>query len=243
LGICQTYLGNGAYACFASSTIAYGPASGNDQADLICQDFLKHVRAGASVGRACLQARLDYVARAVVIGGVDLKTLAQFGLMGDPALTPVKATQPVPHVTPKGAKAKGMGAGLPAALAAVARSARVSRRATLYEMARSIVASTLVVAGTAAKVAVKVSKNLESVAAQFGLKSPGIISLPVLRGPAARGLGGIVTKALSAGGAPSPTAVHTLMERRESAGRAILIKGVEVIDYNGTYESREFSSR
>jgi len=242
MGICQTYLGNGAYACFVSSTIAYGPPSGNDQADLLCQDFLKHVRAGASVGRACLQARLDYVARAVVMGGVDLKTIAQFGLMGDPSLTPVKSMQPVPHVIPKGTKAKSAGALAPA-LAAVARAARVSRRATICEVARSIIASTLVVAETAVKVANKVPKNLESVASQFGLEKANVVSMPVLRGAAAKGLGGMVTKALSLGGAPSPTAVHTLMERRETTSRAILIKGVEVIDYNGTYEAREFRSR
>ena len=59
--MCNTYLANKAYGYFGSSTIAYGPSTTNDQADLMCQSFLKQVLAGASLGRAALQARLDYI--------------------------------------------------------------------------------------------------------------------------------------------------------------------------------------
>src|SRR6185295_4052350 len=37
IGICSTYLGEGAYAFLGSTTIAYGPADENGSADLICQ--------------------------------------------------------------------------------------------------------------------------------------------------------------------------------------------------------------
>jgi hypothetical protein len=88
-GICNTYLAAGAHGYFGSSTIAYGPASGNGQADLICQFFLKHVLSGSSTGEAALRARLDFIQLLSVAEPTDLKTLAQFNLMGDPSLHPV----------------------------------------------------------------------------------------------------------------------------------------------------------
>ena len=56
-GICSTYLRDGAYGYFGSSTIAYGPNQGNGQADLICQYFLDEVLNGASLGEATQRAR------------------------------------------------------------------------------------------------------------------------------------------------------------------------------------------
>jgi len=90
-GLCNTYLGARAYGFFGSSTIAYGPASGNAQADLICQYFFEHIMAGASQGEATLMARQDFLKVLSVADPSDLKTLAQFNLMGDPSLHPVRA--------------------------------------------------------------------------------------------------------------------------------------------------------
>jgi hypothetical protein len=88
-GLCNTYLGSGAYGFFGSSTIAYGPAEGNGSADLLCQYFIRYVLEGASLGRATLQARQDFVSKVTVVDPADLKTLAQFSLMGDPSIHPV----------------------------------------------------------------------------------------------------------------------------------------------------------
>lgn len=88
-GLCSTYLSSGAYGFFGSSTIAYGPAVGNGSADLICRYFLQHVLEGASLGRATLEARQDFVRTSTVLDPVDLKTLAQFDLLGDPSIHPV----------------------------------------------------------------------------------------------------------------------------------------------------------
>jgi hypothetical protein len=90
-GICCEYLRSGAYGFFGSTNIAYGPAVGNGAADIITQDFFRHVLSGASLGRAALQARQDYVLKHSVLDPVDLKTLAQFYLLGDPAVHPVVA--------------------------------------------------------------------------------------------------------------------------------------------------------
>ena len=94
--ICQTYLQQGAYGYLGSTTIAYGPADSNGAADLICQYFLRSILNGSSLGHAALQARQNYVANTGQMDPIDLKTLAQFCLLGDPSIHPVaepKATR------------------------------------------------------------------------------------------------------------------------------------------------------
>lgn len=85
-GICSTYLRDGAYGYFGSSTIAYGPSEGNGQADLICQYFLNEVLDGASLGDATLRARHRFAQAYTHLDPVDLKTLVQFQLLGDPSI-------------------------------------------------------------------------------------------------------------------------------------------------------------
>ena len=87
--ICMSYLLGGATAFMGSTTIAYGPADSNGQADLITQYFLKNVLEGASTGRAMLQARQRFVQSQTMSGPTNLKTLAQFVLYGDPSLVAV----------------------------------------------------------------------------------------------------------------------------------------------------------
>jgi hypothetical protein len=88
--ICQSYLAQSAYGYFGSTTIAYGPATGNGAADLITQYFLLEVQAGHSLGLAALKAQQRYVEQVDELDPIDLKTLAQFYLLGDPSVQPVK---------------------------------------------------------------------------------------------------------------------------------------------------------
>jgi hypothetical protein len=90
-GICSTYLRDGAYGYFGSSTIAYGPSEGNGQADLICQYFLDEVLNGASLGEAALRARHRFAGAYTHLDPVDLKTAVQFFLLGDPSVHAVGA--------------------------------------------------------------------------------------------------------------------------------------------------------
>ncbi len=90
LPISQQYLRQGASGFFGSSTIAYGPAEGNGSADLITQYFLLALLAGASLGRATLLARQQFAQQTNELDAADLKTLAQFNLLGDPSVHPVK---------------------------------------------------------------------------------------------------------------------------------------------------------
>ncbi|MCC7058461.1 MAG: hypothetical protein IT272_13695 [Chitinophagales bacterium] len=87
LGIANTYLKNKAIAFTGSSTIAYGPSSGNSLADLITQYFIKNVIGGASTGRALLEARQKFLSvSGPHLDPYELKTIAQFYLLGDPSI-------------------------------------------------------------------------------------------------------------------------------------------------------------
>jgi hypothetical protein len=94
--ICARYLAGGAYGYFGSTTIAYGPATTNGLSDSLCQNFLRKAIGGASTGRAVLEARQEYIKGLSFLGPQDLKTIAQFNLLGDPSVQPVK--QPAPRV-------------------------------------------------------------------------------------------------------------------------------------------------
>ena len=88
-GICETYLGSGAWGFVGSSTIAYGDFERNGDADLVCQYFFENVLASASLGRAFLEARQKFVRSVSPLHPLDLKTLAQFNLYGDPSIVAV----------------------------------------------------------------------------------------------------------------------------------------------------------
>ena len=62
-------------------------------ADFITQYFLVNVLNGASLGRACLEARQKFVDEQY-LDIYNLKTLAQFVLLGDPALHPCREDDP-----------------------------------------------------------------------------------------------------------------------------------------------------
>jgi hypothetical protein len=93
-GICSTYLRDGAYGYLGSSTIAWGPSEGNGQADLMCQFFINEVLDGASLGDALLRARHSFAQLYAHLDPVDLKTIVQFNLLGDPSIHAVTAA---PH--------------------------------------------------------------------------------------------------------------------------------------------------
>jgi len=91
----NTYLQHGAITFVGSSTIAYGPASGNALADLITQYFIRNIKNGASTGRAFLEARQKFLSvSGPQLDPYELKTLAQFYLLGDPSVH-VLIEQPV----------------------------------------------------------------------------------------------------------------------------------------------------
>jgi hypothetical protein len=161
-GICSTYLREGAYGFFGSTTIAYGPSEGNGQADLICRFFIEAVLGGSSLGRAAAEARHRFVAQFSHLDPSDLKTAAQFILLGDPS---VHAVLPVPHALSRShavTHAQASGAIVPAARAF--RRERIGR--TGHNLSRTVGA-----ARAAKRVApTAVRALLESVARESGIR-------------------------------------------------------------------------
>jgi hypothetical protein len=90
LSISNQYLFQKAVAFMGSSSIAYGPADSQGLADLITQYFIKKVLEGASTGRAMLEAQQQFLINTGPdLDPYELKTLAQFFLLGDPSVQPV----------------------------------------------------------------------------------------------------------------------------------------------------------
>jgi hypothetical protein len=162
-GICNSYLGLGAHGYFGSSTIAYGPASGNGQADLICQFFLKRVLSGSSTGEAALQARLDFLQQLSLVDPTDLKTLAQFSLMGDPSLHPVQGAAGAGDALAVGSASKPVGKGIArphADAAAVRLATRAQRRRHLATLGRLLGSAMVAVDSATRRAATGAARSL-----------------------------------------------------------------------------------
>jgi Peptidase family C25 len=199
LGICETYLANGAWGFLGSTTIAYGDFERNGSADLICQYFLDAVRAGASLGRAVLEARQRFVAEASPINPSELKTIAQFNLYGDPSVTPIRD-----------AAVRGVRPTTRAASAAH-RSERHDRRRALFN--RGLDLSTRPVPRrTTSKPAAAVRRALAAEARRLKLRPHATLSFTIRPGqPPPGGPRHLFAKAAV------PRAYHVLFCRRSAA--------------------------
>lgn len=124
MSIANRYLAKGASGVVASTTIAYGPEDDNANADVLCQLFVQQALRGASLGRAMLEARLEYARQQSVVDPYDEKTLAQFVLLGDPSIHPFSDDA---GVSPKILQAN-----------AEAQAARSERRARLMKQGTRI---------------------------------------------------------------------------------------------------------
>jgi len=201
MGLLNTYLSDKAYGFFASTTIAYGPDKGNGQADYICQFFMKSVAAGASIGRAALQARQQFVKTASPPDPSDMKTLAQFNLYGDPSLTPVMVTQA--YKSPLDLMTKGKAVGK--STFAAERSERKDRRRQLFTTGVHI-AETEIVPRRRGRASSAVIRSLRGSARELGWETGELLSFRLL--PAVQSKARL-PKSLST---PSelPTAYHVL---------------------------------
>ena len=172
-GICNTYLANKAHGFFASTTIAYGPPDANAQADLICQYFLQSVLRGASLGRATLEARQNFVKAASPPDPSDIKTLAQFNLYGDPSITPVQVPSPALDLVGKG-PAKSI------SLFTAERVERLDRRKVLFRSGLTLAATEPRARSTKTKPRKSVETRLRSEAERLGIRPSKILSFVVM---------------------------------------------------------------
>ena len=91
--IANAYLERGAHCVVGSTTTSFGAEDKSDHADLLCGAFLGSLLEGKSTGEALLVARQRYVVHRPSLDPTDLKTLAQFILLGDPSAHPVGDSQ------------------------------------------------------------------------------------------------------------------------------------------------------
>jgi hypothetical protein len=151
--VAMTYLAEGAGGVFGASTVAYGPAAANEYADTMARLFAEQVLLGASLGRAALTARQQFVQGQAFLDPTDIKTLAQFDLLGDPSVHTFAVTSGVPHSLPAGvqsrrAVASAVGAALDHSVtvsdATPRYQAGISRTTLQRLLGRTIPADTLV---------------------------------------------------------------------------------------------------
>ena len=102
--ICMAYV-RGAPPRLSEAPTIRRSSAGNAQADLLNQYFLIHMLAGASTGRAMLQARQDFIRTQLMSNPANLKTVAQFLLLGDPSCQPCQPAD----FGPEQAGTKGIG--------------------------------------------------------------------------------------------------------------------------------------
>jgi hypothetical protein len=232
IGLCNTYLANKCYGFFASTTIAYGPPKGNGQADYICQYFLEGVAAGASLGRAALQARQQFVKTASPPDPSDIKTIAQFNLYGDPSVTPVAVTKADMHPAPEKGQGKGKGKGkaFSAAVFHAERVERRDRRRQLFKEGKHLASTEVVPSRTTRRASRGVVSSIRARAWDLGWKDGNLLSFQ-LRRPAE--LKSELPRALVTAAA-LPTAYHVLFKKMEKKAertgvtRIVALVGKEV---------------
>jgi hypothetical protein len=230
----NVYLAGGAYGFWGSTTIAYGPATSNANADLICQYFMKEVLSGASLGRAALAARLTFAnSTGAAISPVDLKTLAQFILLGDASLQGVPLADAGAEVATKYALA-GVSS------QASQRLSRINRRHALAAEAAAVQATKAIPERSPRETRADILKKLEAVRAASGLQNPGFLSFRVMRAAATKAFAPMAPVAVA-----GPTAFHLMVERTPTENRRVLhIRVVEVTETDGEFvRVRELFSR
>lgn len=240
MGMCNTYLGAQAYAVFGSTNIAYGPTDSNDQADVICQDFLLSIASGASTGRACLTARLKYIMKkGSVLQPTDLKTLAQFNLMGDPSITPVTVA-PSPIAIASTTMKK------PDAVHKIERHARLERRAALSAAVQVSTISRLLEPKNSSQLKKSaLFPQLLLAAAQHGIDDPtSILSFSLETKETRQNRGSLELRKVIAGDGPKAVhAVIQVMDPPAEIPQLKLVRGIQVVQYGNVMEVRPFESR
>jgi hypothetical protein len=209
LGICYTYLANKSYGFFGSTTIAYGPAEGNDAADLICQYFLRSVFRGASVGRAALEARQEFVHRASMSDPDNVKTIAQFNLYADPSLTPIEAP------TGKATLTRGISIEAESGM----RVARAERRRDLFSRGIALAKSQPIIKRFSGKVTDAALAALEKKAADHGIMLGKPLTFDVKKPLTSKAMPlGLVAKEVF------PNRVYVIFQSGKAAGKKAVSK-------------------
>ena len=233
MGIANVYMDGGAYGFWGSTTIAYGPATSNANADLICQYFFEEVLSGASLGRAALTARLRFVNGSTALSPVDLKTLVQFILLGDGSIQCVPLADAGKDTASKFV--------LGVSHVASARFSRIERRLALANLSQLMEATKAVAEASPYEPGGNVREKLENVSKTAGMQNPGLLSFGVIAPPESKAF----TALDSVVQVRRPTAFHLLTERVSFPGAGVThLRVLEVTESDGEFvRIRELFSR
>ena len=231
--IAYEYLRRGAHCVFGSTTFSYGPEPEkiNDYADLICTRFMKHLLDGRSTGDAALLARLDYAkgvgADDTSLNLIDLKTLAQFILVGDPSAHPVLPPRAKRKTAARGAGEAGAASYEPAASVRARAAARTRRRKQAATAAGDL-RGTLMVAAEALTDTLDeaAAANVREIARRYGLVDP------IVRRHRVRPVDGTATRARAAApGDAEETTAYLIVDSRGASGerrRGVTVTALQV---------------
>jgi hypothetical protein len=136
----------------------------------MCQYFLDAVLAGASLGRAALEARQKLVQSASPTDPSDIKTLAQYNLYGDLSITPVLPGTGIAHVAPGAAADQ---------YAFAERFERQDRRRALFKRGIALGGSEPVVRRRRASPPAALLRELQAKARERGLEPTNAISFDI----------------------------------------------------------------
>ena len=167
----NVYLKQGAHGFLGSTTIAWVGPNTMMCADWIVTAFLKSAVSGASLGRAALESKQDFLRWLQQQGDepdvADEKTLIQFVLLGNPSIHPVVSPSHAAAATPAGAKGKA--AAVAAASAGGPAAVQRQQRRALRHQLGGILRDGLPARQPARVVAPKaVQREVQSIAAPAG---------------------------------------------------------------------------
>jgi hypothetical protein len=165
--IANSYFERGAIAFFGSTNTAYGDATRLSAADYLTQYFLLNVLAGASLGRAVLQARQLFV-NDKDFDNYCKKTIAQFILLGDPSLHPCLEDDAADDLLTQMADQK---------------TARRIRRMELAALGKSAGEAAAFGGKPGRKPSGKIANKARSIARKLGVRPHNIVSYDVSGGP------------------------------------------------------------
>jgi peptidase C25-like protein len=171
--IANVYLQDGANAFWGSTTIAYGPATTNNNADLICQYFFQEALKGSSIGESALLARQKLAGISKTISPTNLKTLAQFILLGDASV----------HCVASDLKVKTsmkIGSGKTAQVWNPSESQRKLRRSTAAYDGRVLSLFRRRASAESTRTDPRIEKTLLQIAAQYDIADPSIITKGII---------------------------------------------------------------
>jgi hypothetical protein len=178
--LASTYLRGEAPGFVGSTMIAWVGDKTMVCADWIAAGYLKSVLGGASIGRAFLEAKQDYVRWISEQGSspdrADEKTLIEFVLLGDPSIQPVEAPASgsgISRVAATGPRAHALGARASALVDQERRQRRLLRQ-QMAEQMREVLPDRSPAGGAAVARSVKVFEAARALlgedAKTFGLK-------------------------------------------------------------------------